>query len=116
MAERALLLWNNDQIFNLIGHNRQVILPIIFPALETNVQTHWNQSVLNLTLNVRNVFTEMDNMLFLACHAHFIEEQEKQSLAVEKRKEAWDRLENAASLQPISGNTTAVLVPMPRVN
>ncbi|CAI9277423.1 unnamed protein product [Lactuca saligna] len=116
VAERALLLWNNDQIFNLIGHNRQVILPIIFPALETNVRTHWNQSVLNLTLNVRNVFTEMDNMLFLACHAHFIEEQEKQSLAVEKRKEAWDRLENAASLQPISGNTTAVLVPMPRVN
>nr|GEY14044.1 serine/threonine protein phosphatase 2A 57 kDa regulatory subunit B' iota isoform [Tanacetum cinerariifolium] len=25
VAERALLLWNNDQIFNLIGHNRQVI-------------------------------------------------------------------------------------------
>ncbi|GJR83963.1 NB-ARC domains-containing protein [Tanacetum coccineum] len=109
VAERALLLWNNDQIFNLIGHNRQVILPIIFPALETNVQTHWNQSVLNLTLNVRNVLTEMDNMLFLACQARFLEEQEKQNFATEKRKEAWDRLENAASLQPISGNTTAVL-------
>lgn len=116
VAERALLLWNNDQIYSLIGHNRQVILPIIIPALETNVQTHWNQSVLNLTMNVRNVFTEMDNMLFLACHAHFLEEEEKQRFAMEKRKEAWDRLENAASLQPISGNTTAVLVPMPRVN
>ncbi|KAI3804683.1 hypothetical protein L1987_26414 [Smallanthus sonchifolius] len=114
VAERALLLWNNDQIFNLIGHNRQLILPIIFPALETNVQTHWNQSVLNLTLNVRNVFTEMDNMLFLACHAHFLEEQEKQSSATEKRKEAWDCLENAASLRPITGNTTAVLVMMPQ--
>ncbi|KAI3755993.1 hypothetical protein L1987_55804 [Smallanthus sonchifolius] len=114
VAERALLLWNNDQIFNLIGHNRQVILPIIFPALETNVQNHWNQSVLNLTLNVRNVFTEMDNMLFLACHAHFLEEQEKQSSATEKRKEAWDCLENAASLRPITGNTTAVLVMMPQ--
>ncbi|KAK1430872.1 hypothetical protein QVD17_13955 [Tagetes erecta] len=114
VAERALLLWNNDQIFNLIGHNRQVILPIIFPAIETNVHSHWNQSVLNLTLNVRNVFTEMDNMLFLACHAHFVEEQEKQSSASEKRKEAWDRLENAASLRPITGNTTAVLVMMPQ--
>ncbi|KAJ0593709.1 putative protein phosphatase 2A, regulatory B subunit, B56, armadillo-like helical [Helianthus annuus] len=114
VAERALLLWNNDQIFNLIGHNRQVILPIIFPALETNVQNHWNQSVLNLTLNVRNVFTEMDNMLFLACHAHFVEEQEKQSSATEKRKEAWARLENAASLRPITMNTTAVLVMMPQ--
>ncbi|XP_024996956.1 serine/threonine protein phosphatase 2A 57 kDa regulatory subunit B' kappa isoform isoform X1 [Cynara cardunculus var. scolymus] len=110
VAERALLLWNNDQIFNLIAHNRQVILPIIFPSLEMNVQCHWNQSVLNLTLNVRNVFIEMDNMLFLDCHARFLEEQEKQTLAMEKRKEAWDRLENAASLQPMSGNTTAVLV------
>ena len=80
------------------------------------MQNHWNQSVLNLTLNVKNVFMEMDNMLFLACNAHFIEEQEKQSFAKEKRKEAWDRLENTASLQPMSGNTTAVLVPMPRVN
>ncbi|GKA78671.1 NB-ARC domains-containing protein [Tanacetum coccineum] len=78
--------------------------------------THWNQSVLNLTLNVRNVFTEMDNMLFLACQARFLEEQEKQNFATEKRKEAWDRLENAASLQPISGNTTAVLVSMPQLN
>ncbi|KAI3828423.1 hypothetical protein L1987_02524 [Smallanthus sonchifolius] len=109
VAERALLLWNNDQIFNLIGHNRQVILPIIFPALEMNVQNHWNPSVLNLTLNVISVFTEMDDMLFLVCHAHFLEEQEKQSFETEKRKEAWDRLENAANLQPISGNTTAVL-------
>ncbi|XP_076945050.1 serine/threonine protein phosphatase 2A 57 kDa regulatory subunit B' kappa isoform-like isoform X1 [Bidens hawaiensis] len=114
VAERALLLWNNDQIFYLIGHNRQVILPIIFPALETNVQNHWNQSVLNLTLNVRNVFTEMDNMLFLACHAHFLEEQEKQNSAAEKRKEAWAHLENAASLRPITMNTTAVLVMMPQ--
>ncbi|KVH91339.1 Armadillo-type fold [Cynara cardunculus var. scolymus] len=78
----------------------------------SHFQCHWNQSVLNLTLNVRNVFIEMDNMLFLDCHARFLEEQEKQTLAMEKRKEAWDRLENAASLQPMSGNTTAVLVEM----
>ncbi|KAF5774051.1 putative protein phosphatase 2A, regulatory B subunit, B56, armadillo-like helical [Helianthus annuus] len=110
VAEKALLLWNNDQIYNLIGHNREVILPIIFPALEMNMQNHWNQSVLNLTHSVRNVMTEMDNMLFLACFARFLEEREKESFETEKRKEAWARLENAASLQPVSWNTTAVLI------
>ncbi|THG03004.1 hypothetical protein TEA_005693 [Camellia sinensis var. sinensis] len=108
-TERALFFWNNDQIVNLIAHNRHVILPIIFPALERNIQCHWNQSVLNLSLNVRKLFTEMDDGLVVACHAHFKEEQANLSVAAEKRKETWEQLENAASLQPITGNT-AVLV------
>ncbi|XP_057959364.1 serine/threonine protein phosphatase 2A 57 kDa regulatory subunit B' kappa isoform [Malania oleifera] len=109
VAERALFLWNNDQIVNLIAHNRQVVLPIIFPALERNTRSHWNQAVLNLTLNVRRMFSEMDDMLFLACHAQFREEEASLRLAAEKRKEIWERMENDASLQPTVGNT-AVLV------
>lgn len=109
VAERALFLWNNDQIMNLIAHNRNVILPIIFPSLENNAQSHWNHSVLNLTLNVRKMFSEMDDTLFLNCHSQFKEEQSKIVLETEKRKEVWKRIENAASQQPITGNT-AVLV------
>ncbi|KAM7258063.1 hypothetical protein ACFE04_013804 [Oxalis oulophora] len=112
VAERALFLWNNDQIVNLIAHNRQVILPVIFPSLEKNARDHWNQAVLNLTLNVRRMFSEMDDVLFLACQQHFKEEEAKQSIKAEKRREAWERLENAASLQPNTGNT-AVLVTTP---
>ncbi|KAL2516910.1 Serine/threonine protein phosphatase 2A 57 kDa regulatory subunit B' iota [Abeliophyllum distichum] len=109
VAERALYLWNNDQILNLIAHNRHVILPIVLPALESNGQNHWNQAVLNLTLNVRKMFTEMDEALVLACISSFRLEQEKLNSAVEKRNEAWECLKNAARLQPIVGNT-AVLV------
>ncbi|KAK4401155.1 Serine/threonine protein phosphatase 2A regulatory subunit B' kappa isoform [Sesamum angolense] len=110
VAERALLLWNNDQILNLIAHNRQVILPIVFPALEVNMQNHWNQAVLNLTLNVRKVLLEMDDALIMACISNYQEEQEKMNLVDEKRKEVWEHLETAAaSLQPIARNT-AVLV------
>ncbi|XWS17015.1 hypothetical protein CRYUN_Cryun33cG0031400 [Craigia yunnanensis] len=109
VAERALFFWNNDQIVNLIAHNRHAILPIILPALEKNAQNHWNQAVLNLSLNVRKMFMEMDDGLFMSCHAHFKEEEAKLSLLTEKRKEEWKRVENAASLQPITGNT-AVLV------
>ncbi|KAL6985353.1 hypothetical protein U1Q18_018729 [Sarracenia purpurea var. burkii] len=109
VAERALLFWNNDKIINLIEYNRHVILPVIYPALEKNAQSHWNQSVLNLTLNVRKMFSEMDDMLFLACHSHLKEEQAKLSLVAEKRREMWERLEEVASLRPIT-ETTAVLV------
>ncbi|PIN09043.1 Serine/threonine protein phosphatase 2A, regulatory subunit [Handroanthus impetiginosus] len=109
VAERALFFWNNDQILKLVAHNRQVILPLVFPALEINAQKHWNHSVLNLTLNVKKMLTEMDEALILACISNYREEQEKLSTAVEKRKEVWEHLENAARLQPIAGNI-AVLV------
>ncbi|XP_022749543.1 serine/threonine protein phosphatase 2A 57 kDa regulatory subunit B' kappa isoform-like [Durio zibethinus] len=112
VAERALFFWNNDQIVNLIAHNRHVILPIILPALEKNAQNHWNQSVVNLTLNVRKLFMEMDDGLFISCHTHFKEEEAKLSILAEKRKEAWGRLENAASLQPITGNTAVLVTPL----
>ncbi|GFP81491.1 serine/threonine protein phosphatase 2a 57 kDa regulatory subunit b' iota isoform [Phtheirospermum japonicum] len=109
VAERALFLWNNDQIVNLISHNRQVILPIVFPALEINAQSHWNQAVLNLTLNIRKMLVQMDDALISACVSSFRDEQRKVNLVAEKRKEIWERLENAARLQPIAENT-AVLV------
>ncbi|XVE71610.1 hypothetical protein DITRI_Ditri10aG0164900 [Diplodiscus trichospermus] len=114
VAERALFFWNNDQILNLIEHNRHVILPVILPALEKNAQNHWNQAVLNLTLNVRKMFIEMDDALFISCHTHFKEEEAKLSLLAEKRKEAWERLENAASRQPITGNTAVLVTPLSR--
>lgn len=112
MAERALFLWNNDHIVNLIGHHREVILPIILPAIERNIQNHWNQAVLNLTLNVRKMFAEMDDELFLSCHTQYKEEEVELNLATKKRKEAWERLEHVASLQPIAGNTAVLVTPL----
>lgn len=112
VAERALFLWNNDQIVNLIAHNRQVILPILLPVLEKNAQSHWNQAVLNLTLNVRKMFSEMDDVLFMSCHAQYREQVGNLSLVAQRRKEAWEQLENAARLQPITGNTAVLVTPL----
>jgi serine/threonine-protein phosphatase 2A regulatory subunit B' len=112
VAERALFLWNNDQIINLIAHNRLVILPIIFPALEKNAHNHWNPGVLNLTLNIRKMFSEMDDALYLACLDQLKEDEEKLSLLAEQRKEAWQQLEYAASLKPMTGNTAVLVTPL----
>ncbi|GFZ02382.1 protein phosphatase 2A regulatory B subunit family protein [Actinidia rufa] len=85
VAERALFLWNNDHIRTLISQNRSVILPIIFEALEKNIQSHWNQAVHGLTVNVRKMFMEMDIQLFEECQRQYAEEEAK---AREKRREA----------------------------
>ncbi|XP_024023053.1 serine/threonine protein phosphatase 2A 57 kDa regulatory subunit B' kappa isoform-like [Morus notabilis] len=105
VAERAHLMWNNESILNLITQNRQVILPLVIPALERNTQNHWNQAVLNLTLNVKKVFCEMDEELVLACQCKLEGEGVRLKDAAEKRRLAWELLETTAGLPPAT--TTA---------
>ena len=68
--------------------------------------------MLNLTYNVRKMFVEMDEKLFLASHSQFKEEEVMINMAAEKRKEAWKQLEHAASLQPAIGNTPVLVSPI----
>ncbi|KAH7576703.1 hypothetical protein JRO89_XS01G0133500 [Xanthoceras sorbifolium] len=110
VAERALFLWNNDHIRNLINLNRKVILPIIFPALERNTRGHWNQAVQSLTLNVRKIFSDTDQALFDECLARFQEDVTKEKETWEKRESTWKRLEDVAASKAVSNE--AVLVSM----
>ncbi|KAJ8470795.1 hypothetical protein OPV22_025138 [Ensete ventricosum] len=93
VAERSLFLWNNDHIVSLIAQNRSVIFPIIFEALEKNMQGHWNQAVHGLTANVRKMFLDMDSELFEACQLQYIEKEENAKSLEEQRESAWRRLE-----------------------
>ncbi|ONK64677.1 uncharacterized protein A4U43_C07F28690 [Asparagus officinalis] len=108
VAERSLFLWNNDHIVGLIAQNRHVIFPIIFEALEKNMQSHWNQAVHGLTANVRKMFLEMDSELFEECQQHYIEKEAKAKDVEEQRELAWRKLEAAVEAQ--SGNDDMVLV------
>ncbi|KAH6796480.1 Protein phosphatase 2A regulatory B subunit family protein [Perilla frutescens var. hirtella] len=97
VAERALLLWNNEHIVDLISQNRNVILPIIFEAMGKNVQFHWNQAVLSLTLNVRRMFMEMDAELFEECQRQWKERKASFGELEERRELIWRRLAAAAA-------------------
>lgn len=108
MAERAHLLLNNEHILNLITQNRQVIVPLIFSALERNTQNHWNQAVLNLTQSVRKMIREMDEELVLACQTKLEEENSTRSVVAEKRKLTWERLETAAGFLAPASATCSV--------
>lgn len=82
-----MFLWNNDHIRNLITHNYKVILPIVFPALERNTRGHWNQAVKTLTLNVRKVFSDIDQALFDECLAKYqVEEENKTEVKANREK------------------------------
>lgn len=109
VAERALFLWNNDHIRNLITQNRQVILPVVFPALERNIRGHWNQAVQSLTLNVRKMFSDADQELFEECLVRFQEDEIKEKERQEKQKLMWKRLEDVAASKNAVSNE-AVLV------
>ncbi|XP_072968286.1 serine/threonine protein phosphatase 2A 59 kDa regulatory subunit B' gamma isoform-like [Typha angustifolia] len=110
VAERALFLWNNDHVGNLITQNRKVILPIIFPALERNTRGHghWNPAVQSLTLNVRKLFLDSDQELFEECLLRFQEAEAKEKEIQEKRELTWKRLEDVAATKAVSNE--AVLV------
>lgn len=108
MAERALFLWNNDHIENLIKQNRKVILPIIFPALERNSKNHWSQAVQSLTLNVRKIFLDTDPELFEECLIKFQEEEAREQETKMKHELIWKRLEDMAAIK--SSSNEAVLV------
>ncbi|KAG7547475.1 Armadillo-type fold [Arabidopsis suecica] len=109
VAERALFLWNNDHIRNLITQNHKVIMPIVFPAMERNTRGHWNQAVQSLTLNVRKVLAETDQILFDECLAKFQEDEANENEVVAKREATWKLLEDLAASKSVSN--AAVLVP-----
>lgn len=110
VAERALFLWNNDHIDNLIKQNRKIILPIIFPALERNGRHHWNQAVHSLTLNVRKLFYDLDPELFRECLQKFQEEESKGDEVKARREAKWNRLEQLATEKAVVAANEAVLV------
>ncbi|PWA94349.1 protein phosphatase 2A, regulatory B subunit, B56, Armadillo-type fold protein [Artemisia annua] len=109
VAERALFLWNNDHIENLIRQNREVILPIIYPALERNTKTHWNQAVHSLTFNVRKIFSDADPQLFEECSKKFKEDELRKDEIRTKREAIWKRLEDVAAQRSNDGYEPMVI-------
>ncbi|KAJ9554807.1 hypothetical protein OSB04_009421 [Centaurea solstitialis] len=96
VAERTLFMWNNEHIVSLMALNRTVVLPIIFEALETNIQAHWNPAVHGLTANVRKMFMEMDAEFFEECQRQHAEKQANAKIAEDQRKQTWQRLADSS--------------------
>ncbi|KAG6526341.1 serine/threonine protein phosphatase 2A 57 kDa regulatory subunit B' theta isoform-like [Zingiber officinale] len=109
VAERALFLWNNDHIENLIKQNVKVLLPIIFPALERNTRSHWNPAVQSLMTYARKVFADNDPDFFAECLKKFEEDDIRSKEIQSKREMTWRRLEEIAATKAASNEP--VLIP-----
>ncbi|WOL03677.1 hypothetical protein Cni_G12397 [Canna indica] len=108
VAERALFLWNNDHIENLIKQNSKVILPIIYPALEKNSKSHWNQAVQSLTLNVRKIFSDHDPDMVAECIKKYEADEANGKEIISKREVTWKRLEEIATSNAASRDVVIV--------
>lgn len=90
-------MWNNEHIISLVAQNRNVVLPLIFEALENNMKSHWNRAVHGLTSNVRKMFQEMDAELFEECQKQYLEKEARARESDEKRELTWKKLEAVAA-------------------
>lgn len=78
VAERALYLWNNEYILNLMQDNIKVIMPIMFKPLYTYSQQHWNRTIHGLVYNAIKILMEMDPQLFDECTYYYKTNEKRQ--------------------------------------
>jgi len=109
-----LFLWNNDRVESLIRQNSKVILPIILPALEKNINGHWNPAVQSLSLNVQKLFSDREPELFAECVLKYEEDKVREEELKLKQVAAWKRLDEIASSKVTSGEAVLVSPTLPR--
>lgn len=102
VAERALFLWNNDVIAAFMSDHRPVILPLLYPALHTNLERHWNNTVTQLTTHIMQQFMDMDEKLFKQVEQKFKEEHQP----VEKARRRTLKWEKVGAMSKTAGNGT----------
>jgi len=92
VAERALFLWHNDYISGLIADNRREVLPILYPVLHVNSESHWNLTVKNLTYNVLKIFVELDQTLVEQCSKAYLAKKVKDEARNQWKNDYWTSL------------------------
>jgi serine/threonine-protein phosphatase 2A regulatory subunit B' len=100
VAERTLLLWNNEYLFTLMMQNRQEVLPLVYKVLKANSDEHWNATVQTLSMNVLKSFEDLDAALYQDVSEAALEESEREKVEAEHRKQEWDKLITLAQQDP----------------
>jgi len=83
VGERALTMWNSDFIRWLCAELRDRIFPIVAPSLLRNVEFHWSENVRSLSDDVRDVFKDIDPVLWQTTESSF-QQQQQEAVGVTK--------------------------------
>jgi serine/threonine-protein phosphatase 2A regulatory subunit B' len=109
VAERALFLWNNENLVNAGCLSRQhapVILPMIYGPLYKNSSDHWNATVEGLAQNVLKMYMEYDLALYDRCSTEYLRLEEEKK---RRRSESERRWEGVAKLAQEQGLRRSVV-------
>lgn len=96
VAERALFFWNNDLIGSLTSDHKQIIFPIIVPALHDIKEIHWNTTVHSLSLNVTRMLIEIDTDLYTKIVNQTTNKKNK-TQKESQRNNKWSQIKHIAS-------------------
>mmetsp|Transcript_9486 Transcript_9486/g.16612 ORF Transcript_9486/g.16612 Transcript_9486/m.16612 type:complete len:508 (-) Transcript_9486:29-1552(-) len=92
VAERTLLLWNNEYLFTLMTLNRAKILPILYDVLQQNALDHWNSNVKVLSQNVLSSFQKVDRSLYMRVAAEAEENSRQKDKEEQSRAIIWKQI------------------------
>ena len=96
VAERALFLWNNEQLVKngiLNQAHASAVLPMMYPFLAKNKRGHWNSTVDELTENVLNMYRDYDATTYAHCEASHETRLVELEQADVYRKETWGTMD-----------------------
>lgn len=96
VAERVLYFWNNEYVLSLINDNVQTVLPIVFPALHIDPNTHWNKTIHGLIYNALKLSTEMNQKLFDELVQQHKAQKEERAQALEDTNRRWQKVQKMA--------------------
>lgn len=99
VAERSLMIWNNDHVVRLINQSRGQLFPIIVRALQANSNYHWNIAVQGLTYDVLHRLREADSTLVDVCIAGFAAKEDEDRKMALVRRQRWAVLEGIFATQ-----------------
>jgi len=104
VAERALFLWNNEQLVNsgcLSRTYASSILPLIYGPLYKHSSGHWNSTVEGLAQNVLKMYMEYDINLYDKCSSEYFRLEEERKRKLEQAEQKWAQLEALANTKRV---------------
>lgn len=97
VAERAIQLWNNEQLLALMEPFSHLTLPIMFPALYAASEGHWSNSIGALVLKTLKRLMAQNAMLFDDLVLNHEQQEMETRRQHNEREERWRRLSSTIS-------------------
>jgi len=102
VAERCLCLWGNEHLAQLVRPLAADLVPLIFPALHKHSREHWNRNTLGLSFSVLSGLMEQFPEVVERCNRELPAELLRIRKERKAREEAWAKLEQQASKNPMA--------------